>query len=69
MTNHRVSYLLTDRIGVEGRPPDKKPDRLSDLAQRVDRLRPCPRDPDRFHEEKSDIAAALRRLADEVRHG
>lgn len=33
------------------------------LAVRVDRLAPSQRDPERFHAEESEIAAALRRLA------
>ena len=36
---------------------------LAALAVRVDRLVPDRRDPERFHEEKSELAAALRRLA------
>lgn len=36
---------------------------LSDLARRVERLRPSHRDPEAFHVEKSDIADALRRMA------
>ena len=36
---------------------------LIDLAARIDRLRPSHRDPEAFHVEKSEIAAALRRLA------
>ena len=36
---------------------------LEDLARRVDRLVPSHRDPERFHLEKSEVAAELRRLA------
>ena len=36
---------------------------LRDLAARVERNVPHHRDPERFHAEKSEIAAALRRLA------
>ncbi len=36
---------------------------LSDLAHRVARLCPDHRNPERFHEDKSEIAAELRRLA------
>lgn len=37
------------------------------LADRLRRLSPSPRNPDRFHEEKSEIEHALRRLAMEMR--
>lgn len=40
---------------------------LLDLSRRVARLSPSHRDPEAFHEEKSDIAHALRRLACERR--
>jgi hypothetical protein len=36
---------------------------LRNLAARVERNVPHHRDPERFHAEKSEIAAALRRLA------
>lgn len=36
---------------------------LAALAHRVDRLRPDHRDPHRFHEEKSEIAHELTKLA------
>lgn len=36
---------------------------LRDLAARVERNVPHHREPERFHSEKSEIAAALRRLA------
>lgn len=36
---------------------------LADLARRVQRLAPDHRDPERWHCEKSEIAAELRRLA------
>ena len=39
---------------------------LSDLAHRVARLCPDHRNPERFHIEKSEIVAALRRLAREI---
>ncbi len=42
---------------------------VDDLARRVVRLSPSPRNPDRFHEEKSEIANELRRLAVELEHG
>ena len=40
--------------------------RLDDLARRVAALRPSHRDPERFHVEKSEIAHALRRIADRL---
>ena len=36
---------------------------LTDLARRVQRLSPDRRDPERYHAEKSEIAAELRRIA------
>lgn len=42
---------------------------ILDLARRVERLAPHHRDPERFHLDKSEIVAELRRLAREVRHG
>lgn len=40
--------------------------RLSELAARVVRNEPDRRDPERFHQEKSDIAHQLRRIAKEA---
>ena len=40
---------------------------LSSLAARVARLTPSHRDPERFHVEKSEVVAELRRLARERR--
>jgi hypothetical protein len=40
--------------------------RLRDLARAVDRLGPSRRNPEQFHEDKSEIAAELRRLAREI---
>lgn len=62
--HNRASYLLTDLTGGKDRRPDKK---LIDLADRVERLTPHPRRPERFHEDKSEIVAELHHLADEVR--
>lgn len=42
-------------------------ERLTDLARRVERLTPHPRQPDRFHEDKGEIVAELYRLACEGR--
>jgi len=41
-------------------------DRLEELARRVERLIPRRRDPDAYHEDKSEIVAQLRRIAKEV---
>ena len=51
-------------------PAPVRPDqRLADLAHKVARLAPSHRDPERYHADKSEIVAELRRLAREVRHG
>jgi hypothetical protein len=39
---------------------------FSELARRIERLRPDHRDPHRFHEEKSEIAHELTKLARRV---
>jgi hypothetical protein len=39
------------------------PDRLRDLAHQVQRLSPSHRNPEGFHEDKSEIVAELRRMA------
>ncbi|WP_286702490.1 hypothetical protein [Acidiphilium sp. 37-64-53] len=39
------------------------PETLLDLASRIARLSPDRRDPEKYHAEKSEIAAELRRLA------
>ena len=36
---------------------------IDEIADRLQRLAPCHRRPEYFHEEKSDILAALRQLA------
>ena len=43
-------------------------DRLRDLARRVEANVPVHGDPDRFHEEKSDIADQRRAIAREARN-
>lgn len=54
--------------GRAHRAPD--PALIADeLASRVSRLTVSHRDPHRFHEEKSEIANALRELADELYRG
>jgi hypothetical protein len=42
----------------------QRPQRLQELASRVERNIPNHRDPEAFHVEKSEIARELRRLAD-----
>lgn len=61
---------LVRRYGVTGvTAPVTVTATLYDLADRLRRLAPSSRYPDRFHEEKSEIAHALDELAREVRHG
>lgn len=43
------------------------PDTLDDLARAVQRLIPDRRDPEKFHADKSEIIATLRRMAREAR--
>ena len=38
-------------------------DALADIAERLARLAPCHRNPERFHEQKSELVAELRALA------
>jgi hypothetical protein len=56
-----LRQILPDREGVALR--------LGNLAGRVRRLRPCHRDPERFHLEKSEIETELRRLSLKLRQG
>ncbi|MHA6642985.1 hypothetical protein [Mesorhizobium sp. A623] len=42
---------------------------LDEYARQIERLSPSPRNPERFHEDKSEIVAALLDLAYEVRRG
>ena len=42
-------------------------EKLEELARRVDRLIPRRRDPDAYHDEKSEIVAQLRQVAKEVK--
>ena len=37
--------------------------RLHEIADRLARLAPCHRDPFKFHEDKSELVAELRRIA------
>lgn len=50
-------------------PPSLAPEALEDMAQRLRRLVPSHRDPERFHMEKSDLVQELRRLAAALRRG
>ena len=43
--------------------------RLEAITSRLQRLAPCHRDPERFHVDKSEIVAELRRMAVEARRG
>jgi hypothetical protein len=45
------------------------PERLRDLARRVERNVPNGGDPERFHVDKSEIADDLRRIAQEAEYG
>lgn len=45
------------------------PDALAALADKVRRLSPSHRNPERFHEDKSEIERDLRRLARRVGNG
>jgi len=60
----------TDRTDGRTAPALKagqgRADRLFYLAGRVARLSPDHRDPERYHLEKSEIAATLRRMAREA---
>lgn len=69
MRSAPASYFLTDLTGGgfltdERRPPPAVA--LTDLAERLRRLAPSARNPEHFHEEKSEIVHALRCLAREV---
>lgn len=48
------------RVALAAQPPAGA---LLDLADRLRRLNPSARDPERFHVEKSEIEGELRRLA------
>ena len=55
---HREGYPVIEVTGYR--------DTFEALADRVDRLTVCRRDPHRFHEDKSEIVAELRALASRV---
>lgn len=42
---------------------DDHPLTLDEIADRLQRLSPCHRDPHRFHEQKSELVHELRKLA------
>lgn len=68
LDNQAPVTVVTEVIeGASQRPVTVPADQLARLAARVARLAPSHRDPERFHEEKSEIAADLRRLARERR--
>lgn len=46
--------------------PEKPGEQIARLVNRIHRLRPDHRDPHRFHEEKSEIAYELSKLAEKV---
>lgn len=70
MTVRHHRYLVTDVISHRDVIARPRPDSvLIDLAERLRRLAPSSRDPERFHEEKSEIVHALRCIAREVAHG
>ena len=62
MVSDRHCYLVTDVIGGLDVTGDNKCDLLT-LAREVERLAPSHRDPEAFHEAKSEIAYRLRMLA------
>lgn len=49
-----------------GNCPGNSAGKLSEIAGQVARLSPDRRDPERFHLDKSEIVASLRRLAREI---
>lgn len=54
---------------VSGLSGVSAPHTLTNLADRLRRLSPCHRDPERFHEDKSEIERELRRLAGRIARG
>jgi hypothetical protein len=56
------SYFLIDLIGSHDLIEDKKAE-LHKLARGVERLSPYHRDPEAFHEAKSEVAHRLRMIA------
>lgn len=67
---HTCARAHKKRMGLDGHPcppcpPQPRPiaEVLETIAQRLRCLGPDHRDPHRFHEQKSEIVAELRRLA------
>jgi hypothetical protein len=59
----RPSRIMTDGRIAHGHDGGGVPGALRELSTRVGRLMPDRRDPERFHEERSELADELRRLA------
>ncbi|WP_414833585.1 hypothetical protein [Afifella sp. YEN Y35] len=51
------------------KPPADLAAQLADCARRAERLSPSHRNPERFHEDKSELVARLRSLSMEARRG
>lgn len=73
-TGRDISHLSRCEAGHGTSPlkgvslvPTSEGTALVDLAERIRRLVPSHRDPERFHVEKSEIEHQLRRLAREAR--
>lgn len=58
---------MRDPLSFTARPDPAEA--IRSLAAKVARLAPDHRDPERFHIDKSEVVAELRRLAREVEHG
>lgn len=67
MMHHAHAHVWQENRKTLHHPAPPAPGTLDALAERVVRLSPSHRDPERFHEEKSEVAAELRRLAREWR--
>lgn len=64
---HPVTAVIEVIGGTNHRAITDSQHTLSQLAVKVARLSPSHRDPERFHVEKSEVVAELRRLARERR--
>jgi hypothetical protein len=60
-----MRFEMAERV-PRGRELSSK---LDEYARQIERLSPSPRHPERFHEDKSEIVAALLKLAMDVRRG
>jgi chromatin segregation and condensation protein Rec8/ScpA/Scc1 (kleisin family) len=58
-----------DRLAMKSpaTPPPTLADQLDAIAERVNRNTPARSDPERFHAEKSDIEAAIKRISKTLR--